>query len=54
MGKCMHQEIIIEQEWEEALEIIKEIYNNTLGAYDSIQLGEELYDRIESLIENNE
>ena len=54
----MDQDIIdiweIEGELEEAIEIIKEIYNNMLGGFDSIQLGEDLYNRMESLIEKNE
>jgi len=46
-------ETIIEREWEEMLEIIKVIYNNALGAKDSIQLGEDLYNRMGKIIEAN-
>ena len=49
----MDQEMIIEQEWEEALEIIKEIYSMSAPWGDTV-ISEDLYNRMESLIEKNE
>ena len=49
----MDQEMIIEKEWEEALKIIKEIYSMS-APWGDVVISEELYDRMESLIEKNE
>ena len=50
----MDQEYIIEQEWEEALEIIKEIYKEAGGPWGDPVISEDLYNRMKSLIEKNE
>ena len=50
----MDQEIIIEQEWEEALKIIKEIYKEAGGPWGDPVINEDLYNRMENLIERNE
>ena len=49
----MDEEYIVEKEWEEALKIIKEIYED-YAPWGDVVINETLYDRMESLIEKNE
>ena len=54
----MNQDIIdiweIEGELEKALEIIKEVYKEAGGPWSDVVISEDLYNRMESLIEKNE
>ena len=54
MGQDLLDKWEIEGELEEALKIIEEIYKEAGGPWSDVVISEDLYNRMESLIEKNE